>query len=150
MSYTSARHRRSYIFDAELELKDAGLVAADAAGTVDSVAKIEDVGLGRFDAICVIDVAAIEIASNDEVYKISVQGSNSSSFASGIVDLAELSLGALEVIGGDTDSATGRYELPFTNVQNNTYYRYIRLYTDVGGTIATGINFSAFATKRND
>ena len=81
MSYTSARQRPNFTFDANLELKDAGLVAADAAGTVDSVAAIRDIGLGRFDAICVIDVTAIEIASNDEVYKISVQGSNSSSFA---------------------------------------------------------------------
>jgi hypothetical protein len=150
MSYTSARQRPSFIFDAELELKDAGLVAADAAGTVDSVAQIVEAGTGRFEGVCVIDVTAIEIASNDEIYKVSVQGSNSSSFASGIVDLAELSLGALEVIGGDTDSATGRYELPFSNYQNGTYYRYLRLYTDVGGTIATGINFSAFVTKRNN
>lgn len=147
MSYTSAKQRPNYIFDAELELKDAGLVAADAAGQVDAVDQIVEVGTGLFEGVCVIDVTAIEIASNDEVYKISVQGSSSSSFASDIVDLAETSLGALEVIGGDVDSATGRYELPFTNRKNNTYYRYVRLYTDVGGTIATGINFSAFISK---
>ncbi len=39
----------------------------------------------------VVDVSAIEIADNDEVYKISLQGSNSATFASGIVDLAILS-----------------------------------------------------------
>ena len=150
MPFTSARHRRSYIFDAELELKDAGLVAADAAGTVDSVAQIVEVGTGRFDGVAVMDLTAVEIASNDEVYKVSVQGSNSSSFASGIVDLAELSVGALEVIGGDTDSTTGRYELYFSNVQNNTYYRYIRAYVDVSGTIATGANIALFVSKRND
>lgn len=147
MSYTSAKMRPNYIFDALLELKDAGLVAADAAGQVDAVDAIRDIGTGLFRGTCVIDVTAIEIASNDEVYKISVQGSNSSTFASGIVDLAELSLGALEVIGGDTDSTTGRYEMPFSNRQNETYYRYIRCYTDVGGTIATGINFAAFVSK---
>lgn len=149
MAYTSAKQRPNFTFDAALELKDAGLVAADAAGTVDSAAKVVDVGTGRFDGVCIIDVTAIEIASNDEVYKISVQGSNSSSFTSGIVDLAELTLGAAEVIGGDQDSETGRYELPFTNVKNNTYYRYIRLYCDVAGSIATGINFSAFVAKRS-
>jgi hypothetical protein len=148
MSYTSAKQRPNYIFDALLELKDAGLVAADAAGQVDAADKIIDIGTGLFEGTLVIDVTAVEIASNDEVYKISVQGSSSSTFASDIVDLAEISLGALEVIGGDVDSTTGRYELPFNNRKNNTYYRYARLYTDVGGTIATGINFGAFVAKK--
>jgi hypothetical protein len=147
MAYTAAKQRPNYIFDANLELKDAGLVAADAAGAVDSVDVIRDIGTGHFKGMAVIDVTAIEIASNDEVYKISIQGSSSSTFASDIVDLAEISLGALEVIGGDVDSTTGRYELPFTNRKNNTYYRYIRCYTDVSGAIATGANFSVFATK---
>src|SRR5687767_6607563 len=122
MSYTSAKMRPNFIFDAELELKDAGLVAADAAGQVDSVDQIVEVGTGLFRGVAVIDVTAIEIASNDEVYKISVQGSSSSTFASDIVDLAEISLGALEVIGGDVDSTTGRYEVPFSNRLNNVYY----------------------------
>ena len=147
MSYTAAKQRPNYIFDASLELTDDGLVAADAAGQVDTVDKIVSVGTGLFKGVAVIDVTAIEIASNDEVYKISIQGSTSSTFASVIVDLAELTLGALEVIGGDQDSTTGRYELPFTNRQNNTYYPYIRVYTDVSGTIATGINFNAFVSK---
>lgn len=149
MSYTSAKQRPNYIFDANLELKDAGLVAADAAGSVDSVDRIVEVGTGLFQGVAVIDVTAIEIASNDEVYKISIQGSSSATFASDIVDLAEISLGALEVIGGDVDSTTGRYELPFTNRKNNTYYRYIRCYTDVGGDIATGANFGVFVSKLN-
>lgn len=144
MSYTSAKMRPSFTFDAALELKDAGLVAADAAGQVDSVDKIVTAGSGLFEGTAVIDVTAIEIASNDEVYKVSIQGSSSSTFASDIVDLAEISLGALEVIGGDVDSTTGRYEVPFSNRKNNVYYPYIRLYTDVAGAIATGINFSAF------
>jgi hypothetical protein len=147
MSYTSAKMRPNYIFDANLELKDAGLVAADAAGQVDAVDKIVDVGTGLFRGVAVIDVTAIEIASNDEVYKISIQGSSSSTFASDIVDLGELSIGALEVIGGDVDSTTGRYEVPFSNRQNNIYYRYIRLYSDVSGAIATGANYSAFVSK---
>jgi hypothetical protein len=51
------------------------------------------------------------------------------------------------VIGGDVDSTTGRYEVPFSNRQNNIYYRYIRLYSDVSGAIATGANYSAFVSK---
>lgn len=147
MSYTSAKMRPNYTFDANLELKDAGLIAADAAALVDTVAKVVDVGTGLFEGIAVIDITAIEIVDNDERYLVSIQGSSSSTFASDIVDLAEIAFGALEVIGGDVDTTTGRYEVPFSNRKNNVYYRYVRAYTDVNGTIATGINYSAFIAK---
>jgi len=150
MRYTSAKHRPSYTFDANLEFKDAGLIAADDAAQVDSADKIVDLGEGLFEGDMVIDVAAIEIASNDERYEIQVQFSDSSSFASGVVGGSTLVLGALEVlIGTDTDSTTGRYILPFRNEINGTWYRYARVYINVSGSIATGINFSAWAAKRN-
>ena len=137
--------RRTYAYDQNLLVKDAGLVAADAAAQVSSADKILDVGAARLDAMLVIDVTAIEIASNDELYRIIVQGSSSSSFASDIQNLAEMTLGATEVRpGGAIDSAVGRYELPFTNYQDDVTYRYLRVYTDVNGSIATGINYSAF------
>lgn len=128
-------------------LKDAGLVAADAAGTVGGDAKIINLGAGLVEGHMVLDVTAIEIASNDEIYKISLQGSSSATFASTIVDLAEITLGALEVIGGDQDSTTGRYQVPFRNEKNGTVYPYVRAHTDVDGAIATGINFSAHLSK---
>lgn len=148
MRYTDAKHRPSYTFDANLEFKDAGLVAASAAATVDSAAKIVDLGEGLFSGDMVIDVTAIEIASNDERYDIVVQLSDSSSFASGIVDGPTLALGAHETLPGDTDSATGRFILPFRNELNGTWYRYARIYTVVAGSIATGINYSAWAAPR--
>ena len=149
MRYTSAKHRPSFTFDAELEFKDAGLVAADDAGTVDSVDKIVDLGEGLFEGNLVIDVTAIEIASNDERYEIQMQFSDSATFASGVVGGATQVLGALEVlIGTDTDSTTGRYVLPFRNEVNGTWYRYARVYVNCSGNIATGINFSAWACPR--
>lgn len=136
---------RVYNFDAEALLKDAGLIAASAAAQVDSAAKIYDAGAARMEGTIVIDVTAIEIASNDEEYDIILQGSNSASFASGIENLAQLNLGATEVRqGGAQDSTTGRYEMFFTNEQDDTTYRYLRLYTVVAGAIATGINYTAF------
>jgi hypothetical protein len=138
------------MYDENLILKDAGLVAADAAGTVDSEAKVIDLGSATalVEGKMIVDVTAIEIASNDEVYKISLQGSDNSDFSTGDeVDLAILELGALEVIGGDQDSTIGRYIVPFRNEKNGTTYRYVRIYTDVAGTIATGINFSAYLGK---
>lgn len=145
MRYTSAKHRPNFTFDANLEFKDAGLVAADAAATVDSAAKVVDLGEGHFVGAMVIDVSAIEIASNDERYDICIQLSDSSTFASGIVDAAILALGHATPLAGDTTSTTGRYVLYFHNEYNGTWYRYARVYTDVTGTIATGINYTAWA-----
>jgi len=125
-------------------LKDAGLVAADAAGQVASSAVIVNLGAGKVEGRLILDVTAIEIADNDEVYKITLQGSSKSDFADTLVDLAEISLGALEVIGGDQDSAIGRYEVPFSTEKNGTVWPYVRVYCDVSGTIATGINYSAY------
>lgn len=147
--------QRIYNFDAEMEFKDAGLVDASAAALVDAVAKIVDVGVGRFEAVMVIDVSVIEIASNDEEYTIIVQGSNDAAFATSIQILAMMNLGALELRTGDVgdtsvDSVVGRYELPFVNEQADVEYRYLRIFTVVSGTIAGGggINFTAFAVPK--
>ncbi|MDA3897704.1 MAG: hypothetical protein PF482_16340 [Desulfobacteraceae bacterium] len=135
------------MIDNDFILKDAGLVAADAAGTVDSSAVIAELGAGLVEGHLIIDVSAIEIADDDELYKIKLQGSSSATFASVIEDLTILEVGAAEVLGGDQDSAIGRYKVPFSNEKNGTIYPYVRLYTDVDGTIATGINFSAYLSK---
>lgn len=139
-----ARNRIDRTFDYDLRLKDAGLVAADAAAQVGSVDKILDLGAGRMDGTVVVDVSAIEVASGNELYRIKTQYSASATFASGVIGGTELALGDSSVlIGESADSAVGRYELPTTNEINGTVYRYMRLYTDVAGTIATGINYSA-------
>ena len=135
------------MIDSTMILKDAGLVAADAAGTVDGSAKVADVGAGLVEGNLVVDVTAIEIASNDERYAIKLQGSSKADFADTFEDLAILELGAHEVLGGDQDSEAGRYVIPFRNERKGTVYPYLRVYTDVSGTIATGINYSAHLTK---
>lgn len=154
MTYTAAKSRPTYTFDIDLLMKDAGLVAADAAWGVGGSAKVLDVGDGRYCGYAVIDVSALEIASGDERYDLLIQGSSKSDFASDIVILAALPVGDGSTIGAayagsgvDVDDAAGRYVLPFTNERNNIYYRYIRGFTVVTGTIATGINFSAFVAK---
>lgn len=153
---TGAKTRPHRTFDADLELKDAGLVAASAAATTDGAAAYVDVGTGLFEGDVVVDVTAIEIASNDELYKIYVEGASETAFDTTAVPLAVLEVGALEVLGPGSshfkvDSSTGRYIIPFRNERDGTYYRYIRIYTVVSGTIASGggINFTAYAAKRS-
>lgn len=141
-----------FTYDGDLELKAAGLVAATANGSL-----ILDVGTGLLDAFAVIDVTALEIASNDESYEVVIQGSSDSDFsvAANICPLASITLGdkaatrlAAGVLALGTDGTVGRYALPFRNEQNGTTYRYIRLKTIVSGAVATGINYSAFVAKR--
>ena len=149
MRYTSAKHRPSSTFDANLQFKDAGLVAADAAAQVGGSNKIVDLGTGHFVGSMTVDVSAIETASSDERYDIIVQLSNSATFSSGIVDAACLILAHATPAPGDTTAATGRYTLLFHNEWNGTWYRYARVFTDVTGTVATGINYTAYASPIN-
>jgi len=138
-------------YDSSLVLKAAGLIAASAA-----VATIVDLGDCPCHADVVIDVTALEIASNDELYDIVIQGSPDSDFgtAGNIIDLASLTLGAKEVMrsSSDRDSVIGRYLLGLRNEADLagvvTTFRYVRLYTVVAGTVATGINYSAYIAKQ--
>lgn len=144
--------RRNFTYDTALELKDAGLVASSAAATVSSAAKVLDLGDGFVEGNIVLEVSALEIASNDEKYDIIAQLSPDAAFgtAGNIVDKCGLCLCAAEVTLTDStkDSEVGRFVLPFDNEVNGTVYRYMRLYTVVAGTIATGINYTAFLARR--
>lgn len=142
----------NFTYDSQTELKAAGLVAASANGSI-----ILDLGGGDQDFAppvwfkLIVDVSAIELDTTDEAYTIILEGSNSATFASGIEPLCVLTLGAaaaaLYLGNVDVSSDTGRYVVPGWNQRNETTYRYVRLRTHVGGTVATGINYSAVLTK---
>ena len=131
-----------YTYDQDHRLKAAGLVAASVDGS------IVDIGEGLVDGFLVIDVTAVEIASGDERYTISLEGSNVSAMSSGSVCLAKKVFGNLVVPMDAALSAPGRYVVPFRNEEGGNTFRYVRLSTLVSGAIATGINFSAFLAKR--
>jgi hypothetical protein len=135
------------MFDVAHELKDAGLVASSLAATVDGQAKVVNLGPELVEGKLVIDVSALEIESNNELYRIKLQGSAAHDFSAYVEDLAILELGAKEVLGGDQDSQTGRYVVPFSNAKGLYVWPYVRLYTEVSGSVATGINFSAHLTR---
>lgn len=132
-----------FTYDDALNLKDAGLV-----GSTTTEATIVDLGAGFIDGFLVIDVSAVEVASTDETYLICLEGSNVAAMSSGSVCLAQIEMGNATA-PADADTSTGRFIVPFTNEQNGTVYRYVRLYTEVAGTIDTGgINYAAFVAKR--
>jgi len=148
MSVLGDKKRPQGTFDSDLEFKDAGLVATSAAAEVDSSAQIVDVGTGLFKGCMILEVTALEIASDDEIYDIVIQGSSDSDFgtAANIRELAAINLSAKEAkrTDCDEDDSTGRYKIYFDNENNGTLYRYLRLYTVVDGDIGTGINYSAY------
>lgn len=129
-------------YDHATLLKAAGLVAASAAGTV-----ILDLGDGFMEADLIIDISALEVASTDEIYTVSLEGSSVAAMTSGSVTLAEKQFGNVPA-PADADTAVGRHLVPVTNELNGTTYRYVRIYTTVAGAIATGINYSAFLAKK--
>lgn len=140
-----ARQQKDFTYDYATRLKDAGLVASSAAAQVSSVDKILDVGASRIDARVILDFSAIEAATNDEFYLCNIQGSDSATFGGTThVNLGSCVVGDPTKTGEGVDStAAERRELAFTNEVNGHCYRYIRMYTFVGGTIATGINYTA-------
>lgn len=129
-------------YDDSLSLKDAGLVA-----TTTTEATILDLGDGLVDGYLVIDVSAVEVASTDEIYLVCLEGSNVAAMSSGSVCLSQIEMGNATA-PADADTSTGRFIVPFRNEQNGTIYRYVRIYTEVAGSVATGINFSAFIAPR--
>ncbi len=139
--------QRYYSADALLELKDAGAITASAAAQVGGSDQILDLGQALFPGIVIVDVSAIEVAT-DELYHIITQFSSDSGFASDIENGPMLELGHTSVRKGSAiNSTVGRYELPFANEQDEVVRRYMRLYTHVAGTISTGINYKAFAAR---
>lgn len=127
-----------FTYDNDLLLKAAGLVDASADGT------ILDIGAGLVEGYVVVDLTACEIATGDEIYTISLEGSNVAAMTSGSVCLAKKVFGNLVVPMDAALSASGTYAIPFRNEEAGQTYRYVRLSILVAGTIATGINFSAY------
>lgn len=154
---------RTYNFDANLILSDnaaaytvAGVAqvgGADAVLDMGGNQGVTPLQQARIDAICVVDVTAMDAVTTDEAYRLIVEGSLVASFANGTVQVLgemELAGGVLSVLGpgaaGVTKTATiGRYEILFSTEQANVKYQFIRLFIVPTGTTPS-ISFSAFVS----
>jgi hypothetical protein len=148
----------------ELRLKDAGAVASSAAGTVGGQPAVVDLqqqapgfagnapaaSYARFAVI--VDWSAIEVDSSNELYRLTIEGSDSPTFASGVFTLAERRFGHSSVTGNaNSTPPSGRLALFSDNVAAVSAtdgsavraLRYVRCFLTVAGTVATGFNFSA-------
>lgn len=141
-----ARNQKDFTYDNKLLLKDAGLVAVSAAATVlgSAATAVLDLGAARMDGRVIVDASAIESDTGDELFTVIAQFSNAIGFGSGVFSGAALLLGHSATTLDSAVSAAGRRELHVTNEINGVTYRYMRLFTKVAGTVATGVNFTAF------
>lgn len=152
---------RSYSFDGSMVLSD-GAAAQVATGFAQNGGADGIVDLGgnqstspkqqaRIDAVCVIDITAMDATTTDEAYRLLVLGSNDSTFANGnvfVLGEIELAGGVLSVLGpggaGVTGtSATGRNEILFTNEQQNTKFEFVKLFAVLSGTTPS-LTYKAF------
>ena len=130
-----------FTYDNSLLLKAAGLVAST---TTEST--ILNLGPGLVEGYLVLDVSAVEVADGNEIYLVCLEGSTVAGMGSGSVTLAQIEMGNATA-PADADTGVGRFAVPFRNEQNGVLYPYVRIYTEVAGTVATGINFLAFIAK---
>ena len=132
-------------YDAALSLKAAGGLTVSTDGS------ILDLGAGIVEGYVVVDLTSAEIATGNEIYTLSLEGSNVAAMTSGSVCLAKKVFGNLVVPMDAALSTAGRYVIPFRNEEGGTIYRYVRLSTLIAGTIdTTGIVFSAFIAPDED
>lgn len=136
---------RTYSFDANLQFSDGVALTATGFTQVGAANSVIDLGgnqgvtplqQARIDAVAVLDVSAIDIASSNETYKIMVLGSNDPGMATGNVCLGEMTLGKGASIDGINmaDSVIGRYEIMFSNQVAGSIYQYAAVYGILGGT----------------
>jgi hypothetical protein len=102
-------------------------------------------GYARFNIGILIDVSAMVIGTNDDVYHIDVMGSNVAA-GTNPVNLGGMTLGYGTLVpngahstggapaGTGSDSYPGRYELMVATEQNGINYEYMYLYVTVAGT----------------
>ena len=163
---------RTYSFDANAGLSDgAAAYAANGfaqyagqdglvdlggnTGVTVNLPSIADVSTikpqyARIDAVVVVDVTAVT-TSGSALEKIFVVLSNDAAFGAGNVFMAgQLQFGnssALEYVNPATTAAPAsvggsRYEIPFTNEQNNVKYQYVKLWNVISGS--GSITYKAF------
>ncbi|PSC03805.1 hypothetical protein SLNSH_16990 [Alsobacter soli] len=140
---------RTYNLDVKMILDDGKFANTSSRqgriGGISETASEIDLGGGfglsdnpRSDLQVIIDLTGIDISSNDEVYRLLIQGSNDVNFASGVENLAVKEWGAPAVLPGaggvGATPVVGRYEIGFTNEQADRIFRYIRAYWVVAGT----------------
>jgi hypothetical protein len=152
-------------FDAQLAFCNAQNLTATGyfnnlnSGQIDLGGASPSSGAGRTDGILSMDITACDFTSGDETYKLHLFGSNDAAFGNGNVellafhDLAAATAGrqVATILGASptippTNLSGTIIQLPFTNLMQRIYYRYLRLYAVIGGTTPS-ITMTAWGSR---
>jgi hypothetical protein len=129
------------MFDNTHILKDAGAVTSSGYAEVDASAKVVNLGSGLMRMNLIIDISALDISSDDELYCIHLMGGSDASFTQQ-VSLASKELGHNASLQGNRDSKISRIILPVQNEQGGTVFPYVRIRHVISGT-SPSINYIA-------
>lgn len=134
------------MIDVTLKLEDGTAEKTSSGyGEVDSSAQVIDLGDGLIRGNVIIDVSALAMADNDELYKIVLLGGSDESFTTE-VSLCALELGVREEIEDSLDSKLGRYTMAFQNEKAGVIYPYVRIRHVISGSTPS-INYVARLEK---
>ena len=133
--------------DFQLEDAAAAITASGAGSTIIDLGAGVELMLGDI----FIAVSALDTVTGNEGYRINLEGSMSATFASGVVELCDLSIGGATDarVNGDVLATVGNYALPFRTEQDDVNYRYLRLFFVLSGTTPS-ITCTAWGVKRHD
>lgn len=152
MAATSASNHfyTNRLRDALGQISDTQTVSTSSAAlTVASGAVSIDVGASQMFFDAVFSLGAVDATTGDEQAILTIQGSNSSTFASGNVCLAAMPFGDSTKTGESSDNlGDERVVLSGTNVREGTAYRYVRGYVVLGGTSASMIVNDGYLVAR--
>ncbi|MFB0691938.1 hypothetical protein ACA106_15600 [Agrobacterium pusense] len=118
-----------------------------ASGYVNQVQQQVDIGVGLWEGRLSLELNALDLSSGDETYRLFLLGSNDPAFGNGNVeilatqDFAAATTGRLLPTVAPASSSmppsnrqSGRFVVPVTNLRGMFLFRYLQLYTQLGGT----------------
>lgn len=141
------------LVDEAWRVSDPVTITATARAQVDAADQIIDVGAGctaaqwtaqpvRVDGVLIIDITALTLGSDDK-FTLVLEGSNNSNMSSAECLGCMLIGHATPMPGSLATSTTGRREVRFVNVQDDTCYRYISLNVTSEGSTES-MTYSAY------
>ncbi len=146
---TTPAFSRTFAFDAApgMEKRATAQAAITATGYVGT--QLDQGAAAITDMTCVINVEAIDVASNDEVYTFRLIGSNVANRSDGRI-LAVMQIGAIAGISPETVVAAigDQLQVLFRTERNRTAFRYIDLHLTVAGTTPS-ITFNAYLSRQH-
>ena len=133
------------MFDNVFIMKDDGAVTTTGYGEVDAAAQVVDVGEGLVRGNVIIDIDAIKVSANDELYSLNLVGGSDESFTQQ-VSLCSKELGSATSLVGNLDSKISKIILHASNEERGIIYPFIRVRHVISGTLPS-INYRCILHK---